>query len=264
MRVGLKGKLRTAGRLALASREERRIELLARRERYHPGTVNLRGMTLQHVDAASFASAWKAIFLDGIYAFDSEEPPHIIDGGANIGLATLFWKHRWPAATIEAYEPDPTVYAALEANTAGLDGVELVQAALADCEGTARFHVEGADAGHLDDSGIIEVPLVRLRDRIDRPVDLLKLDVEGAETELLVDCADRLEHVRRVFVEWHSFADRLQTLDVLVHLLRISGMRVHVAPEFSSPRPFVATQTDAGMDNRVNLFAWRDDGRHVG
>ncbi len=52
------------------------------------------------------------------------------------------------------------------------------------------------------------VRTVRLADYLigDR-IDLLKIDIEGAEVPVLEDCAARLDWVDRVFVEYHSFTD---------------------------------------------------------
>ncbi len=67
--------------------------------RYVRGSTNLIGAPIQYVDAASLLSAYEAIFCEEIYAFDAEiSSPRIIDGGANIGLAILYWKRHFPEA----------------------------------------------------------------------------------------------------------------------------------------------------------------------
>ena len=91
-----------------------------------------------------------------------------------------------------------------------------------------RFAAEGSDAGRLGDDGGLEVPTVRLRDWLDRDVDLLKMDIEGAEVDVLLDCADRLDRVGSLVCEYHSFAGRPQRLGEMIGGLEGAGHRVIV------------------------------------
>lgn len=245
---------------------------LLKRERYTPGTFRLtfRGRPVHYVDAASCASAGAAIFDQRIYDFNSESPaPRIIDCGANIGLAVLSWKMRYPQAHITAFEPDAKVFHTLQRNVRewNLEHVELLQAAVSDRSGQAAFVSEGADAGHLQPAtgGPQDAPpdqpnlvkTVPLGDYLDAPVSLLKVDIEGAEVDVLVSVADRLTHVERIFVEWHSYAGQAQRLHELLGVLVNSGFRIHCQPEFYSPAPFLSLRGDNAMDNRLNIFAIR-------
>jgi hypothetical protein len=143
------------------------------------------------------------------------------------------------------------------------EGVELHRRAVWTEETTLKFWSEGADGGRLSDVGdaaaaqSIEVPTARLRGFLDRPVDFLKIDIEGAETEVLEDCADRLNEVEHLFVEYHSFAERPQTLHRLTSLLADAGFRLHIQPIVPSPRPFLQRHVEGGMDMQLNLFAFR-------
>ena len=182
----------------------------------------------------------------------------------------LFWVTKHPGARVTAFEPDPAVFAVLSENvaawaSAGRDtsGVELVNAAVGAGTATLPFLPDDADGGRVLGDGetrvaaTVEVPVELLSDRLTEPVDLLKIDVEGAEADVLIEVADRLDEVRRAFVEVHSFADRPQwTADVL-RVLAGAGFRVLVQPEYCPPRPFLDRPHNAGMDNRVNLFAVR-------
>jgi FkbM family methyltransferase len=223
------------------------------------------------VDAASFLSSYREIFQHEIYAFDAERSdPYIIDCGANVGQAIAYWKQRFPAARIHAFEPDVDVYEALAWNCAqrDFDAVELERAAVWVHENGIVFHAEGADAGTVmaseesHNSGMEEdseytVSTVRLRDYLDVPVDFLKLDIEGAETEVLLDCVDGLRHVQHLFVEYHSYVNQEQRIDELLALLRKVGFRIHIHPELTADRPFVQRLEHAGMDHRLNIFAYR-------
>lgn len=249
-----------------AGLERRRLAGLPRLE---PTTTSLLGLPpLEVLDAASFLSAHAAIWEHELYAFAPASPaPRIVDCGANVGLGVLWWKRRFPGARITAFEPDPAIFAALRENCRrrGLDDVELVQKAVWREAGPLEFLREGADAGRAGAVaagpagwGRITVEAVRLRDLLVEPIDLLKVDIEGAEVDVLLDCADRLGQVERLFVEYHSFAGRPQRLDELLTALRRAGLRTHLAPELVAPRPLLGVAVDGlGMDQRLNLFAQR-------
>ena len=205
--------------------------------RYTPLSSDLLGPRIQIVDGASFCASYEEIFGRQIYAFRAAVTvPRIIDGGANIGLSVLYLKKAYPSSRIVAFEADPGVFKTLEANVreAGHNDVDLVNKALWTNEGTIEFLVEGADAGRIGRepsgglSNRISVPTVRLREYLEEPVDFLKLDIEGAETAVLLDCEDRLGNVRSLFVEYHSFERSPQTLDQVLTLLKAAGFRVYI------------------------------------
>lgn len=242
------------------SKERARLESIPR---YEATTTNLLGSEIHVPDAASFLSAYEQIFAKRVYDFPSEtDRPVIMDCGANIGLATLFWKARFPEAEITAFEPDPSICEILLKNlaSAGIDDVDVVCAAVWSEEAVLDFVSEGADAGKVvkqNTNGTRKVRAVRLREYLSDAVDLIKLDVEGAETRILLDCWDKLDRVERIFVEYHSFEDSIQDLDELLAVLRKSGFRIHVHPEWGSPKPFFEVRVDASMDHRLNIFAFR-------
>src|SRR5436305_4332678 len=101
----------------------------------------------------------------------------------------------------------------LERNGAG--DVDVVHAALWTSNGQVTFRAEGSDSGMIDglagavDAKGVTVPSLRLRDVLagDR-VDLLKLDVEGAEGALLADCEPVLDRVNAIVMDLHEFDPR--------------------------------------------------------
>ena len=250
-------------------REYQELRRLKALPRYQPTVTSLLGTPVRLIDAASFLSAYRHIIRDEMYRFEAARPdPLILDGGANIGLGVLYWKQLYPAARIIAFEPDPAAYEALASNCAqwGLAGVELRQQAVWRAEETVFFWSEGADGGRLPTGtesrgSRITVPAVRLRDYLGAPVDLLKLDIEGAEVEVLLDCDGALDSVGHLFVEYHSFCNREQRLDDLLGVLRSAGFRLHIQPELVSPQPFVNHLNENGMDQRLNIFAYRAKAR---
>jgi FkbM family methyltransferase len=238
-----------------------RLRLLPRRR---PTSTRLLGRELRIADAASFLSGVETIFGRRSYDFaGGGRAPLIVDCGANIGLSTLFFKRRYPECRIVAFEPDPRLFAALRANVRafGLRDVALYNQAVWTSFTTLRFWAEGAFSGRValpgDVDELIEVPAVRLRAFLGQPVDLLKLDVEGAELAVLADCADRLQNVQRLFVEYHGPANEPPALHELLAILAGAGFRYQLKEAYAAPAPFVARPELLGMEYQADIFAYR-------
>src|SRR5262249_43943895 len=148
------------------------------------------------VDAASFLEMYEAIWRRQMYRFPPRGPrPLILDGGANVGVSVCFFKEHYPDSSVVAFEPDDALFKVLERNVlrAGYQGVELVPRALWTEATLLPFYSEGSDGGRVARPGDPpgkSVRTVRLRDYLDRSVDLLKLDIEQGELAVLEDCAD--------------------------------------------------------------------------
>src|SRR5207302_1206777 len=76
----------------------------------------------------------------------SGKTPVIIDCGANIGLAAVWFKHQFPRAAIVAIEPSPSNYRILLRNLAGAPGFIAIQAAVWNRTTRVRIVDETADA----------------------------------------------------------------------------------------------------------------------
>jgi FkbM family methyltransferase len=193
------------------------------------------GYTVRINDRPNFYTLYKDIFINRIYHFEAQRPdPFIIDCGSNIGISILYFKHVYPKARIIGFEPDPAIFPYLQENIARnrLKNVQLVHAALAAQEGTMTFYSDGKYgsclAEHLPANipegwTKYEVPCVRLRDFLTEPVDFLKMNIEGAEYEVLADCGDRLRLVREMVVEYHHLPGLPRTLHKILELLHSLG-----------------------------------------
>src|SRR5436309_1873227 len=87
-----------------------------------------------------------------VYRFvPQRERPVILDCGANIGLATLYWKQAHPLSRVIAFEPDPALFGTLAWNCDcwQLAGVELINRAVWSADGEMAFWAEGSTAGRL-------------------------------------------------------------------------------------------------------------------
>jgi FkbM family methyltransferase len=204
----------------------------------------------------------ETIYKNEIYAFKAKtDSPLILDCGANVGLSIRYFKKLYPQARIIAFEPDPQIFQVLQKNCEGLTHVELHERAVWTENGFLEFTSDGSDAGRLTslsgDRSTTKVKTVCLRDYLSKPVDFLKVDIEGAEVEVLKNCSDLLIHVEHLFVEYHGFVDRSPHLSVLLEVLEKAGFRYHIESDLISPKPFLARHVRAGMDSTLNISAYR-------
>jgi FkbM family methyltransferase len=162
------------------------------------------------------------VFTSRCYALPDvvvpESPQIVVDLGANIGLTTLFLSDRFPRASYVCVEPNPENLALLRRNLSFLDHrLEVLNAAVSDRLGEARFSdSEWSWGGHLvaDGRATRSVQCITLDEIISRcrlgSIDVLKVDVEGAEREIFSGAPAWLKKVRCVVIELHndySFAD---------------------------------------------------------
>ena len=180
---------------------------------------------------------WKEIFNNEQHKFDSQlETPFIIDAGANIGIATLFFKQKYPSSEILCFEPDPISFLALKNNIEinNISGVELINAALSNKKGKAFFHgqffftnPDGRGNSLIknwgfksDKDNTIQVQTVKLSSYLHRKVDYLKLDIEGEEQTVLQEISPKLDLVKRLSIEVHETAE-LKSINSLEGVLKI-------------------------------------------
>lgn len=233
--------------------------------RYTKTTVNLQGREIEIPDVASYEFMHKEIFLHEIYKFHTgKKEPYIIDGGANIGLATIYLKQLYPHSKILAFEPDPEIFQFLKSNILKfhLDGVELLEKGLWNQECFIGFYSEGADGGLIaeTESGSDRIKVVSLKSYLQQPVDFLKLDIEGAETIVLEDIKNDLDKVDRIFVEYHSFINQPQSIGDILKILIDAGFRLQInSPGLSSLSPFMKVHTYNNMDMQLNIYGYKEN-----
>ncbi len=232
-------------------------------KRYVPSQIKLFGQTIQLLDAHSFIEMFHEIFIERHYQFrPHRNQPIIIDCGANIGLSTIFFKRQYPNADITAIEADPNIYKILQSNVLsyGYEAISLKHAAVWVHNDGIRFVSEGGTSGRIStDSGEHKIPTIRLKDILKKyqGVDMLKIDIEGAEMQVLSDCEDQLYRVHNLFVEYHSFEKKEQSLDHLLNILTKAGFRYHIKEAYTTEQPFLNRKLQQGMDLQLNIFAYR-------
>jgi FkbM family methyltransferase len=146
-----------------------------------------------------------------------EDPQFIIDLGANIGLSSAFFATKYPTAHIIALEPDADNFALLVENTAAFSGcVECVNAAAWSSDGHValnrtdeRGQALGSWGIQVAEGAIADVRSIRIDSLLHEyrwpRIDILKIDIEGAE-KALFEGQPRgwLEKVRFIMVETHE------------------------------------------------------------
>jgi len=160
---------------------------------------------------------YQSVLLDGEY--DIAPPSHpkvIVDAGANIGLASIYFANRTPGAAIFALEPEATNYRLLRANVAPYPRITPLNLALSGANeridlfdgrgGHTRFRTFGTaaegDRRRCVVQGItMDALMAQLKVDI---VDLLKLDIEGAEKDVFDTCAAWIDRVDAIVAELHE------------------------------------------------------------
>ncbi len=242
------------------------IAMLKQKPRYSKGTVNFKHHQLQYIDSASLLFIYDEIFRKEIYKFKCDHSnPLIIDAGANIGLAIIYFKQLFRNSNIIAFEPDENVFQVLQKNmdSFGFKDVSLIKKGLWSEETELTFNAEGADAGRIltsqIDAQVTKIQTIKLSNYLkNNKVDLLKIDIEGAEFEVLKEAEVYLKNVQNMFVEYHSFVGKEQYLAELLQILKGAGFKVNInTPGLVSQNPFMQINQYNGMDMQLNIYAIR-------
>jgi FkbM family methyltransferase len=243
--------------------EDLRLQMLPR---YIATETNLYGVKIKVVDASTYLSMRNEIFQQEIYKFDTTSTePIIIDCGANIGLSAAYFKRRYPTALVIAYEPDPDIFDVLKENVGRLllENVTLHQKAIWIENGCIDFQIEGGLSGRIpkpdDGDRRMVVPCVRLKDFLEGfpHIDMLKIDIEGAEYEVLMDSQEVIGKCQHIFIEYHSHRDEAQKLHEILLMLNQKGYRYHIHHAFIRSQPFINRSHMLGMDLQLNIFAYK-------
>jgi FkbM family methyltransferase len=229
-----------------------------------PFSTDFMGHELKAMDRNSFMYMYREIFGDKIYEFiPTSETPYIIDGGANVGLASIFFAQRYPKAEIVAFEADPAIAETCQQNLTSFQckNVRLISKALWSEKTTLSFHSEGTDAGRLSENDenntIVETDV--LSEYLYKKVDFLKLDIEGAEVAVIEEIKDKLHLVNNLFVEYHSFVEKEQKLEKILQIIKDNGFRYILnTPSIKNKTPLKTKLDFLGMDFYINIFATRN------
>ncbi len=213
------------------------------------------------------------IFIDETYKFHTENPePLILDCGSNIGLSIIYLKRLHPNAKIIGFEPDPTIFKMLNENLNQFDfyNITIENKAVWIGEGELTFNNTGSLGGKLntnDLSTVAEVDknnpcitkTIRLKEYLkNQKVDFLKIDVEGAEFQLLDDCLDELKNVEKIFIEYHRDNGSHSYVGDFISKLEKCGFTIYIKEAWNNlPHPYCSDNFNPMYDLQLNIFGYR-------
>ena len=230
------------------------------------GEMEVEGRRFHFTDSETFRGTYKSIFERHFYRIPVViEKPLILDCGANIGLATRYWLSKYPKAEIVAFEPDPKLFETLKRNCAEVPdaNVQLHCAAVWNKKTELVFQSTGVETGAVQGAGTVEsgdsikVQAIDLAEFLDRRVDFLKLDIEGAECDVIPSLDGKLEHVMAMYIEYHSYYGQPQRLAAIIETLESNGFRHAINTNFASQQPMRKIESSYGMDMRLDVWAWK-------
>jgi FkbM family methyltransferase len=145
---------------------------------------------------------------------DLGSPRLMIDAGANIGMASIYFLNRYPHLKIVAIEPDPETFEICRINLAPYsDRVTLLKGAIWSscghvvlCKGELEWnsHVKQAADGTDASVQAYDVPAL-IEAGGGGAVDFLKVDIEGGETELFGKNTEAwLPNIKNISIEFHG------------------------------------------------------------
>ena len=141
-----------------------------------------------HITDISDAKTFIEIFINKEYDADLGEPKKILDLGSNVGYSILFFKAKYPKATIHGYEPGVETFKKLERNVAGLENVFVYNNAISDREGTMTMFLgdNSVSSSFVDRfDNISSTEKVKCITWPQENFDLIKFDIEGAEHQVV-------------------------------------------------------------------------------
>lgn len=184
------------------------------------------------VDGRTF----EEIFVERLYDLPGtlaqmvpSKPSTVLDLGGNVGYFSLWAELRWNAEKIVAFEPDPA-NAERYRELKSMNGLswDLVEAFAATRDGSVRFATGRLTSGSkvMDGFGA-EIEAVDVFPYM-ADADIVKMDIEGAEWDLLSD--KRMSELKRpaIVLEYHRHAcPGEDPHDVAIVLLTDHGFKIH-------------------------------------
>jgi FkbM family methyltransferase len=194
--------------------------------------TKLGNYTVYYENKEEYHSLKRDVFAENSYKFETDNPsPVIIDAGANIGLSVLYFKKMYKGSKIIAIEPMPENYKLLDINVFenNLSDIFTYQLAVSNKTNDIQLHTDSENNWHSTAS-VVEgnwtgtqntIPVTvatkplsyfieQALTQFDVPyIDLLKLDIEGAEQAVLTQGKKQLkEKVKFINCEFHPHAQQ--------------------------------------------------------
>jgi FkbM family methyltransferase len=178
-----------------------------------------------------FEFIYNEIFRDNIYDVDVTNPKLIVDIGAHIGLATMYFRLKYSNSKILAFEPNPYAQKLFLENIDNnhLEKIELIPKAVTNKSGTRDFFIDTKDRwfsnsslrnkgwdNHQEDLEKIEIDTISFKDILEMNPSIIKLDVEGIEQGLIKNNQENLGKCDFFIIEFHQ--NENQDLDKMLKI----------------------------------------------
>ncbi len=236
------------------------------RKRYIPGYVSFDSKRFYVADIPSVGAQIQEIYIHRFLEIPKQigHGGLVIDCGANVGISTAYYAEQHPNAKVISYEADPDIFTYLQKNieSIGCKNIELIQKAVWINNEYIEFAQEGSASGSIfGQSNKIKVPCVRLKEVLQSHIhiDILKIDIEGAEFEVIRDCKDELHRADYIFLEYHSFSSQEQVLPELLSILKSNQFKYFIQEAYVPKKPrFLWMATKHDMDLQLNIYAIKE------
>jgi FkbM family methyltransferase len=223
----------------------------------------------EYVNTGQLRGQFEEIFVDRHYAFSTDaSSPVIIDCGGNVGLSAVWFKLNYPSCRLTVYEADPDLAKIVQGNLAraGFDDVPVLHQAVWIANEIVPFSKTGGDSGRIVSESPTSCSAIDLSERLPDHVDLLKLDIEGAEFPVLSRLCQTgaIQRVRRLVCEFHVWRDKTDDLLRTLSQLRAGGMQFSMKAANVPWLGMADTEAPFEVVKRkqvlMEVFAWRANG----
>ncbi len=140
---------------------------------------------------------------------DASAKPVIVDAGANIGAASLWFRAAYPEAAIVAVEPEPGNVAVLRRNLDGVANAIVIQGGVGGRPGFVDVTNDGLGWAARTQRADAGLPIITMADAFSSVAGgipfVAKVDIEGFESDLFSANTEWLDHVYALFVEPHDW-----------------------------------------------------------
>jgi FkbM family methyltransferase len=240
-------------------------KLLKHKDDQFPKQYQFPQFVLNYVRPYEVIKTYKEIFVEDIYKFNAPNKSGVIlDCGANIGISTLYFAINHPNSTIYAFEPDKSIFELLAKNVQDnkLPNVVLYNDAIWTENIELSFSNKGSEASQIDTTGVsaTKVNAIQFSEYLSKfeKIDFVKMDIEGAEFNVIKDCANQLYKIDNLFLEYHGTSSETEKLTTLLDIVNKAGFKVYIKMAADNlAMPFIDKSTGTPFDVQLNIFCYK-------
>jgi FkbM family methyltransferase len=182
---------------------------------FRPGTSDWYTLCQIFIDQDYDFSLWPDHFraIEEHYGclLEASKTPVIVDCGANVGHAAVWFAEKFPKAIIYAIEPEPGNFSILQENAAQCQNIVAIHAGVLDRESCLSLSNPGSESWAWEtretesgDIKTITIPSIFARSSSQAPL-IIKIDIEGSEVDLFRSNVDWVKSVPLIIIETHDW-----------------------------------------------------------